>query len=85
MPRLSQDERQQAIGMLAVGAHSQDVARRYNVQISIITRVRRLYKTVGSVSNRPRSGQSGVTTPTDDRQIRLVHLRNRPRLATLTA
>ena len=85
MPRLSQDERHQAIGMLAAGPHGEDVARRFNVQSSTITRFRRRYKTVGSVSDRPRSGQPRVTTPTYDRQIRLVHLRNRLRLATLTA
>ena len=82
MPRLSQDERHQTIGMLAAGAHGEDVARRFNVQSSTITRLRRLYKAVGSVSDRPRSGQPRVTTPTEDRQI---HLRNRLRLATLTA
>jgi transposase len=63
----------------------QQVALQFGVNVSTIERlVRRLRDTV-RVADRPRQERPHVTTPRQDRAIRLAHLRNRHVTATETA
>ena len=82
MPRLNQQNRNQALGMLDGGAGIREVARHFNVDVSTIVRLRRRFNTTGSVADRPRQGGPRVLTPADERFIRLSSLRNRFRPAT---
>jgi transposase len=85
MPRLNERQRGEAIGFLLRGEDQIAVAGRFNVSQSTISRLRRRLLTTGSVKDRPRSGRPRVTTPRQDREIRLLHLRNRFRTAVETA
>ena len=85
MPRLSSVDRERAIGMLNSNVPSADVARHFGVSPATITRLRDRLQQTGATADRPRSGRPRVTTPGQDRHIRLTHLRQRFRPATLTA
>ena len=85
MPRLTSVERERAVGMLQSGLRPTDIARRLNVSHTTITRLRQRLQETGTTRDRPRSGRPSVTLPIQDRHIRLVHLRNRQRPATVTA
>ncbi len=85
MPRLRQNERQQAVTLLLQGAIQADVARRLVVNQCTIHRLWRRLRENGTTADRPRSGRPRVTTPADDRHIRLQHLRDRFRTADETA
>lgn len=85
MPRLTGTERERAIGMLQAGSHVNRVARVFHVHPSTISRLRGRLQASGSTSDRPRSGRPRVTTDRDDRRIRMLHLRDRLRSATVTA
>ncbi|MES9880473.1 MAG: helix-turn-helix domain-containing protein [Sedimenticola sp.] len=85
MPRLDQNSRNQAIGMLRVGMLKIDVARRFNCHVSTITRLQMRFQQTGGVADRPRPGRPRVTTPGQDNHIRLSHLRNRFLPASETA
>ena len=84
MPRLTEVQRGQALALLMQGQRQQ-VALQFGVNVSTIERlVRRLRDTV-RVADRPRQERPRVTTPRQDRAIRLAHLRNRHVTATETA
>ena len=85
MPRLAQVHRDQAIGMLAAGLSKVEVARRFGCTKATIYRLERRFEQTGLTQDRPRSGAPRVTTPRQDRRIRLQHLRERFRTATRTA
>lgn len=85
MPQMSQQMRERAIGMLNAGMSVTDVSVRLNVHHSTITRLRRRFRETGSTRNRPHARRPRVTTPQQDRHIRLQHLRDRLRPATRTA
>lgn len=85
MPRLNPDERNQAVGMLRAGLSARQVANRFNCHHSTIVRLNQRFVATNSVADRPRSGPPRVTTPQQDRFIRLEHLRDRFRTATRTA
>ena len=76
MPRLNQQSRNRALGMIDGGASIREVACHFNVDMSTIVRLRRRYNTTGSVADRPRQGRPRVLTPADERFIRLSSLRN---------
>lgn len=82
MPRLSQPERDRAIGMLQAGRCCLAVARVFGVHRSTITRLAERYHATGSSNDRPRTGRPRVTTAAQDRANRLAHLRDRFRPAT---
>ena len=84
MPRLTDIERQRSIGMLEAGLSCSEVARRMNCHQSTIIRLRQRLAQTGAVTDRPRRGRPRVTTPAQDRRIR-VHLRDRFRTAVETS
>ena len=85
MPRLSEDQRNQAIGMLNVGARANDVARQFGCSRQTIHNLVTRYAATGSVRDRQRPGRERATSRRDDRAITLAHLRNRFMPATVTA
>ena len=85
MPRLSENERNQAIGMLAGGMSARVVARRFGCCRKTIDRLAARYQQTGAVHDRQRPGRPRVTTARADRFITLTHLRQRQLAATVTA
>lgn len=85
MPRLSENQRNQAIGMLQAGARVMDVAQHFGCSRQTIHNLSTRFGNTGSVHDRPRSGAPRVTSLRDDHVIRLNHLRNRFLPATATA
>ena len=67
MPRLNNDERNQAIGMLNVGMSATVVSRHFGCTRKTIERLWRRFPVAGNVADRPRSGRPRVTTAGDDR------------------
>ena len=85
MPRLSEAERNRAIGMIQGGVSVVDVSRTFNCSRTTIHDLVRRFRHTGDVHDRPRSGRPRATSQRDDRAIVLLHLRNRFTPATLTA
>ena len=80
MPRLSLNESHQATRFILAGVSQSEIARRLGVAQSTIPRLHESLDTTGSTSDRLRSGRPRETTPRQNLQIRLIHLRNRFRL-----
>ena len=85
MPRLTQDERNQAMGMLQAGMQVRHIAAALNCVPSTIRRLQQRYEETGSVQDRPRDGRPHATTVAQDRQLVRRHLQNRFTPATQTA
>ena len=85
MPRLRQNERDRAVGMLAAGTTVTRVARLFGCSRATIHNLGRRYNQTGDTVDAPRSGRPKATTPRQDRMITLTHLRNRFQPATVTA
>jgi transposase len=85
MPGLSEDQHNNAISQLQAGETQTHVSRVLNVSQSNISRLWDRYQQQGSTHDRPRSGRPRVTTPAQDRHIRLRHLWDRFTTATSTA
>jgi len=77
MPRLNNEQRNQAIGMLQAGTDVNQVAGAFGVHRTTISRLRDKFANTGSVKDRPRPGQPRKSTAQDDRSITLRVLRNR--------
>ena len=84
MPRLNQNQRIQALTMLARGDVS-SVSRAFGCHRNTINRLRQRFQQTGGVADRRRSGRSRVTNPRKDRFITLTHLRRRFQTATSSA
>ena len=84
MPRLNNDKRNQAIGMLNLGTSPTFVSRHFGCTRKTIERLRRRFRFTGNVADRPRSAGPRLTTAADDRYIVLQHLRNRCLTAAVT-
>ena len=56
MPRLSKEEREQAIIMLIAGASKIEVSRRFGCTCAVVYRLEMRYRQTGSTLDRPRSG-----------------------------
>ena len=76
MPRLNNDKRNQAIGMLNVGMPATVVSLHFVVLESLSSDYGDDSRVTGTVADRPRSGRPRVTTVADDRYVVLQHLRN---------
>ena len=82
MPRLSENERNIALGMLMAGSTKRNIAATFGCSVSTVTRLEQRVNHTGSVKDRPRPGQPRVTTRRQDQQMRVNHLRNRFLTAT---
>ena len=71
--------------MLLAGRSITEVACIFACTRQIIYMLQRCLRQTGTTSDRPRSGRLKVTTPWEDRRIRLAHLQNRFLPATVTA
>ncbi|XP_067303264.1 uncharacterized protein [Pseudorasbora parva] len=85
MPRVPAHLRERALGMLQGGMRTADVARAINCHVRTVRRLRQRYRETGRTADHPCSGRPRVTTPAQDRYIRISHLRDRYRMATTTA
>ena len=85
MPKLNNEERARALGMLESGRTQEYVARRFNVSRRTILRLVQRVNTTGSLLDRPRSGAPRVTSVGQDNFIRQRHLRDRFVTAQSTA
>jgi transposase len=74
VPRLSETERNQAIGMLLGGASVGDLSRMFNCSRNTVHELVRRYRHTGDVHYFPRSGRPKGTTQRDDQAIVLTHL-----------
>ncbi|XP_041346984.1 uncharacterized protein LOC121366707 [Gigantopelta aegis] len=84
MLRLNEAQRNNAVGQLEAGESQSEVARLFNVYPSTISRLWICYQAHRSTRYLRRSGRPRVTTPAQDRYIRLRHLRQRTTTATST-
>jgi len=85
MARRSKEAPERAIGMLQVGQTQRQVARHFGCSVKTVNRLWQRFSQTGTTSDHPRSGTPRVTTPREDRRIRLLHLCNRFVPATVTA
>ena len=82
MPRLNQNQRIQALTMLAHGDNVSKVSRAFSCHRNTIIRLRQRFQQTGGVADRRRTGRPRVTNPRTDRFITLRHLRRRFQTAT---
>ena len=85
MPRLNETDRWRTIGMIEAGVCHTDVARQFGVHRNTVDPLWRQYQQFGTTRDQPRSGHPHVTSNRQDTYIRVVHLHDRLRTATLTA
>jgi transposase-like protein len=69
MPRISNQNRAIAIGLLEAGTPVKQVARRMGVSPNAIRKLRQKFMETGQVKDRPQSGRPKVTTRREDRLI----------------
>ena len=84
MPRLSENQRNQAIGVLQADPMVNDT-QHFGCSCQIIHNLNTRFAITGSVRDHQRPGQRRVTSQQDDCYITLTHLRNRFLPATATA
>ena len=77
MPRLRQNDRERAVGMVQAGITHQAVEDHFNVSRITISRLIIRLRQTDRTNDRPCSGKSRVTSQREDRYLRLIHLRNR--------
>ena len=85
MSRLNQNQRIQALTMLARGDNVSNVSRAFGCHRNTIIRLRQRFQQTGGVADRRRPGRPRVTNPRTDRFITLTHLRRRFQTATSSA
>jgi transposase len=85
MPRLDPATRNIAIGRLQAGESQNEVPRTLNVNQSTISRLWNRFQQTGSTNDSQRSRRPHITTPGQDRFIRVFHPRNRNVVASTTA
>ena len=81
MPRLNNDERNQAVGMLNAGMSATVVSQHFGCTLKTIKHLRRQFRVTGNVADGPRSGRPCVTMAANDCYIVLQHLLNRRLIA----
>ena len=85
MPRLDENQRLLAIGMLQAGLAQNVVARHFGCHRITILSLWRRFGQYGNTRDRRCSGRPRGTSRRQDNHIRLVHLRNRCQTSRLTA
>ena len=85
MARLNQNQRIEALTMLARGDNVSNVNRAFGCHRNTIIRLRQRFQQTGGVVDRRRPGRPRVTNPRTDRFITLTHLRRRFQTATSSA
>ena len=85
MPRLSEVDRERAMGMLEGGLSKRDVARRVGCHVATIYRLEDRVRETGTTKDRPRSGRPRVTSARQDRRIVRQHINEPMTPATHTA
>ena len=85
MPRLNQNQRIQALTMIALCDNVSDVSRAFGCHRNTIFRLRQHFQQTGRVAARRRPGKPRVTNPRTDRFITRTHLRRRFQTATSSA
>ena len=85
MPRLNQNQRIQALTMLARVDNISNVSRTFGCHRNTIVRLRQRFQQTGGVADRRRPDRPRVTNPRTDRFITLTHLRRRFQTATSSA
>ena len=85
MPRIPNNLRERAIGILDAGISTEHVARHVGCYSRAIRNIRITFRTTGSTNDLPHRGRPRVTTRGQDRDIMNTHLRNRFQTATATA
>ena len=85
MPRLNQNQRIQALTMLARGDNVSNVSRAFGCHRNTLIRLGQRFQQTGGVADRRRPGRPRVTNPRTDRFIMLTHLRRRFQTATSSA
>ena len=77
MPRLNQNQRIQALTMLARGVNVSNASRAFGCHRNTIIRLRQRFQQTGGVADFRRPGRPRVTNRRTDRFITLTHLRRR--------
>ena len=85
MPRLNQNQRIQALTILARGDNVSNVSRAFGCRRNTIIRLRQRFQQTGGVADRRRPGRPRVTHPRTYRFITLTHLRRRFQTAKSSA
>ena len=85
MYRLNQNQRIQALTMLARGDNVFNVSRAFGCHRNTIIRLHQRFQQTGGVADRFRPGRPRVTNPRTARFITLTHLRRRFQTATSSA
>ena len=85
MPRLPENTRLRAVGMIQAGSSQGEVARQLGVHRNTISALCARFRQTGSVADGQRTGRPRVTSRRQDNYIRVVHLRNRLQTAEFTA
>ena len=85
MPRLNQNQRIQALTMLARGDNVSNVSRAFGCHRNTIIRLRQRFQQTGGVADRRKPCRPRVTNPRTDRFITLRHLRRCFQTATSSA
>ena len=85
MPRLNQNQRIQALTMLACGDNVSNVGRAFSCHKNTIIRLRQRFQQTGGVADRRRPGRPRVINPRTDRFITLTHPRRRFQTSTSSA
>ena len=85
MPRLNQNQRIQALTMLARGDNVCNVSRAFGCRRNTINHLRQRFQQTGGVADRRRPGRPRVRNPRTDRFITLTHLQRRFQKATRSA
>ena len=85
MPRLTAAERNQAIARLQLGESRTDVANRFGVALTTVSRLWTRFQANGNTADNPRTGRPRVTSARQDRTIVHRHRRKSFETAAETA
>ena len=77
MPRIRQNDTEQAMGIVQAGMTHQVVADHFNVSRITISSIMIRLRQTGRTNDRPPNGRPRVTPQRQDRHLRPIHIRNR--------